>query len=80
MPESSRLREGGADKASVPSENGTDPLRFAFSIPACWIRLFGGVPSHLTIAISPGRQVLLNHGSRGPYSRRIMNQPLPGMV
>ena len=31
-------------------------------------------------SISPGRQVLLNHGSSGPYRRRIMNQPLPGIV
>ena len=31
-------------------------------------------------SISPGRQVLLNQGSSGPYRRRIMNQPLPGIV
>src|ERR1019366_5083523 len=31
-------------------------------------------------SISPGRHVLSNHGSSGPYSRRIMNQPFLGMV
>ena len=31
-------------------------------------------------SISPGRQVRLNHGSSGPYRRRIMNQVWPGTV
>ncbi len=35
---------------------------------------------YLTSSISPGRQVLSNQGSSGPYSRRIMNQPFPGIV
>ena len=35
---------------------------------------------YLTSSISPGRQVLSNHDSNGPYRRRSMNQPLPGIV
>jgi len=31
-------------------------------------------------SISPGRQVLLNQGSSGPYSRKSMFQPFPGIV
>ena len=29
---------------------------------------------------SPGRQVLSNHASNGPYSRSMMNHDLPGTV
>ena len=35
---------------------------------------------HFTSSISLGRQVLFNHGSSGPYMRRITNQLLPGTV
>ncbi len=35
---------------------------------------------YFTSSISPGFQVLSNHGSSGPYNRRIVNQPLPGTV
>jgi hypothetical protein len=31
-------------------------------------------------SISPGRQVLLNQGSSGPYSRKRVFQPFPGIV
>ena len=36
--------------------------------------------AHFTNVISPGFQVLSNHGSRGPYARKSVNQPLPGLV
>ena len=35
---------------------------------------------HGSSSISPGRQVLLNHGSSGPYMRSSMFQDAPGIV
>src|SRR5512134_1925764 len=35
---------------------------------------------YFTSSISPGFHVLANHASSGPYSRKIVNQPLPGTV
>jgi hypothetical protein len=45
-------------------------------------RLINRLPSkaYSTNSISLGRQVLLIHGSSGPYTRRIVNQPLLGTV
>ncbi len=43
------------------------------------VNLYQYLPQNI-ISISPGRQVLSNHGSSGPYSRNMTNHPLPGMV
>jgi hypothetical protein len=40
--------------------------------------LTSAVDSFFTNSISPGFQVPSNQGSNGPYSLRIVNQPLPG--
>lgn len=43
-------------------------------------RSFGERLLYSIRVISPGRQVWSNQGSSGPYSRRIVFQPLPGTV
>ena len=49
--------------------------------PAWQVRRRGRAdPAYLTRSISLGRQLLSKKGSSGPYSRRITNQPLPGIV
>jgi hypothetical protein len=55
--------------------------RFGSFVPEAEIEKQGGpLPSGYIGSISPGRQVLLNHGSSGPYSRKRVFQPLPGIV
>ena len=43
-------------------------------------RLAETPPIYWIASISPGRQVLSNHGSSGLYSLSMVNQPLPGTV
>src|SRR5271170_400080 len=55
-----------------------NPLLMAFLLHRPWFlskRL-----NYLLSSSSPGCQVLSNHGSRGPYSRKITHQPFPGTV
>jgi hypothetical protein len=45
-----------------------------------WFLLLNFALPHFTSSISPGRQVLSNHGSSGPYRRSKVFQLLPGTV
>ena len=50
------------------------------SLRASILPAIGCQRTWFTSSISLGRQVLSNHGSSGPYRRKRVFQPLPGMV
>ena len=65
----------GWDAAISAIEMANAPMRRTVTITA-----FSLERAYQIRSISPGRQVLSNHGSSGPYSRNTTNQPLPGIV